>query len=257
MLRFRFRRHYQAKALTLSRLLPSIITLLGLAIGLTALKLSLEGRWELAVSCIVVAAFIDGIDGRIARILNATSRFGAELDSLCDFANFGIVPGLTLYFWSLRDYKLKSLGWSAVLLFTICIAIRLARFNTNLLSDPASRLSKHFFRGVPSPIAAILVLMPLILDFDLAMDFDIQIKDYRLTFIIYTMLIGFISASRLPTFSIKHLKVRHEYIWILLLSFAVLIISILLYPWYIIPMMNILYLISIPVSMYIAKRIKN
>lgn len=253
MIKFRLRRGY-LKPLTISKLVPNLFTLSGLAIGLTSFKLALESRWELAVSCIIIAAFIDGIDGRIARILNATSRFGAELDSLCDFVNFGVSPAILIYLWSLRDFN-KSMSWLVVLLFVVCIAIRLARFNTDLIGNSKMKLSKHFFRGIPSPIAALLAVMPIILDFEITEQLSTQMVDYKIAVIVYLAVIGVLSASRFPTFSVKYLKINPEYIWVCLWSFALLIVALLLYPWYLFPMLGLVYIATIPLSIYMSRQI--
>ena len=150
--------------LSILKLLPNFLTLLALTIGLNSFKMALEGNWERAVICIVVAAIIDGIDGKLARLLNATSSFGAELDSLCDFVNFGVCPVVVLYLW-LYTIIAPAFLWSATVTYTICMSIRLARFNTSVLNP--SKISKMFFIGVPAPCGAMLVLLPLILSFEI------------------------------------------------------------------------------------------
>src|ERR1700741_3715624 len=140
-------------------LVPNVITLLAICAGLTAIRLSTEGRMELAVGAIVFAAILDGIDGRVARLLKGTSRFGAELDSLADFVNFGVAPALMLYFWGLHD--LKSLGWIAAMVFAICAGLRLARFNVMSGDPPRPAWAANFFVGGPAPAGAIVVLLPI------------------------------------------------------------------------------------------------
>ena len=136
-------------------LLPNVITLLSLCLGLTGIRMALEDRLELAIGCIVLAAVLDGLDGRVARLLQSTSRFGAELDSLADFVCFGVVPGIILYQWGLAEFK--NVGWIAALVFAMCAALRLARFNV-MLEDPASpEFAGNFFVGVPAPAAALVV----------------------------------------------------------------------------------------------------
>src|ERR1700688_2634706 len=147
------------KAIPVRTLLPNLITLLALCAGLTAIRMSVENRLDLALAAIVFAALLDGIDGRIARLLKGTSRFGAELDSLADFVNFGVAPALILYFWGLHD--LKSAGWIAAMVFAICGALRLARFNV-MVEDPDRPVwASNFFVGVPAPAGAITVLLPI------------------------------------------------------------------------------------------------
>src|SRR2546428_4726153 len=143
-------------------LLPNLITLLALCAGLTAIRLAVEEKLEWALAAIVFAALLDGIDGRIARMLKGTSRFGAELDSLADFVNFGVAPALILYFWGLHD--LKSAGWIASLVFAICAGLRLARFNV-MIDDPnRPAWAGNFFVGMPAPAGAITVLLPIYLN---------------------------------------------------------------------------------------------
>ena len=137
-------------------LISNIFTLLGLCAGLTAIRMAIEHRWDLAVAALVFAAFLDGIDGRIARLLKAQSRFGAELDSLADFVNFGVAPAIIIYNWALDD--LKSMGWIVVLIYAVCAALRLARFNVALERTDQPAWQKSYFVGVPAPAGAIVLL---------------------------------------------------------------------------------------------------
>ena len=140
-------------------LLPNLITLLALCAGLTAIRLAVEGKLELGAGAIVFAAMLDGIDGRVARMLKGTSRFGAELDSLADFVNFGVAPALILYFWGLHE--LAIVGWIAAMVFAICAGLRLARFNV-MIDDPnRPAWAGNFFTGMPAPAGAITVLLPI------------------------------------------------------------------------------------------------
>ncbi|WP_064644101.1 CDP-alcohol phosphatidyltransferase family protein [Orientia tsutsugamushi] len=237
------------------KLFPSIITLLGLSIGVSSIRYALDGKWEIAVVCILIAVVVDGIDGRIARLLNATSTFGAELDSLCDFVNFGLSAALVTYLWLAPTQQQKLVSWISVLVFVICIAIRLARFNIGILNNEPSNKKKYFFVGVPAPIGALLCLMPVMLDFDILPILNLQIRNYKLCINIYLLIVGFLMASRIPTFSIKNIVIRPQYIWICLLLFATIGVTLLIYPWYIIPAFALSYIISIPVSIVIARRI--
>jgi CDP-diacylglycerol--serine O-phosphatidyltransferase len=232
-------------SLSFFKLLPNLLTLTALTIGLNSIKMALEGKWEKAVFCIIIAAIIDGLDGKLARLLNATSVFGAELDSLCDFVNFGICPVLITYLW-LHSMTSVAFLWSATVIYAICMVIRLARFNTNL-SNP-DKVLKSFFIGVPAPAGAILCLLPLILSFEIAKDFKINISNYIYFIPFYIMCIGFLLACRIPTFSLKHIQIKKEYVWIVMLVFAIIIIEVLLYPWYWLPLLNLIYLCSIPIS---------
>src|SRR5471032_577837 len=149
-------RHRRFKAIPVRTLLPNLITLLALCAGLTAIRLAVESRLEMALAAIVFAALLDGIDGRVARMLKGTSRFGAELDSLADFVNFGVAPALILYFWGLNEFK--SVGWIASLVFALCAALRLARFNVTADDPNKPAWAGNFFTGIPAPAGAITVL---------------------------------------------------------------------------------------------------
>src|SRR5437868_8700590 len=183
-------------------LVPNLITLLALCAGLTAIRLAVEQKLEWALAAIVFAALLDGVDGRIARMLKGTSRFGAELDSLADFVNFGVAPALILYFWGLHE--LKSAGWIAALVLAICAGLRLARFNVMADDPDRPAWASNFFVGIPAPAGAITVLLPVYLSF-----LSIQSINFPplLTFF-YTLLIGGLMVSRLPVFSGKKVGTR-------------------------------------------------
>src|SRR5512142_3288763 len=170
-------------------LVPNVITLLAICAGLTAIRLSTEGRMDIAVGAIVFAAFLDGIDGRVARLIKGQSRFGAELDSLADFVNFGVAPGLILYFWQLE--QLHNGGWIAAMVFAISGGLRLARFNATMDDPDRPPFAANFFTGVPAPAGAICVLLPIYLAF-LAVFFN-----DTATTEIYTLAIAFLMVSRL------------------------------------------------------------
>src|SRR3979411_1394641 len=183
-------------------LVPNLITLLALCAGLTGIRLAIEGRLEWAVAAIVFAAVLDGLDGRIARMLKGTSRFGAELDSLADFVNFGVAPALILYFWGLHE--LKSAGWIVALFFAICAGLRLARFNV-MIDDPNKPIwAGNFFTGIPAPAGAIVVLLPIYLFF---LGVSNNLFTIWLTFF-YTLAIALLMVSRLPVFSGKRVGKR-------------------------------------------------
>src|SRR5712692_5786931 len=223
-------------------LLPNLITLLALCAGLTAIRLAVEEKLEWAVAAIVFAALLDGIDGRIARLLKGTSKFGAELDSLTDFVNFGVAPALIVYFWSLHE--LKSAGWIAAMVFAICTGLRLARFNV-MIDDPNKPAwSGNFFVGVPAPAGAIAVLLPIYVYF-LGMP--------RLAFVapvtlVYTLAIAFLMVSRLPVFSGKRVGKRIAPEMVLPVFIAVVLFFALLisYPWVVLTIGTVCYLASLP-----------
>ena len=208
-------------------LLPNLITLLALCAGLTAIRLAVEEKLEWAVAAIVFAALLDGIDGRIARLLKGTSRFGAELDSLADFVNFGVAPALMVYFWSLHE--LKSAGWIAAMVFAISTGLRLARFNV-MVDEPNKPVwAANFFVGMPAPAGAITVLLPIYVNF-LGMPRFAFMAPVTL---VYTLAIAFLMVSRLPVFSGKRVGKRVAPEMVLPVFVAVVLFFALLvaYPW--------------------------
>lgn len=223
-------------------LIPNVITLLALCAGMTAIRLAIEGRLEFAVGLIVLAAVLDGIDGRVARYLKGTSRFGAELDSLADFVNFGVVPAVVLYFWGLND--LKSLGWIGVLVFAICAVLRLARFNVMLHDPNRPAFQSNFFVGMPAPAGACTVLLPIYLDF---LGFDHAASHAPLE-LFYVLLIAFLMVSRIPTYSGKKLTTRisRDYVMPLFVLAVALVALLVFYPWEMLSAVTILYLAGIP-----------
>ena len=219
-------------------LLPNLITLLALCAGLTAIRLSVEGKLEWAVAAIVFAAMLDGIDGRLARMLKGTSRFGAELDSLADFVNFGVAPGLILYFWGLQD--LGHAGWIAAMVFAICAGLRLARFNV-MIDDPNRPLwAANFFTGMPAPGGAITVLLPIYV-FLLGMP---KLAFVAPVIFLYTLAIAFLMVSRLPVFSGKRVGKRIAPEMVLpVFVFVVLFFALLIaYPWWVLTLGTLAYL---------------
>jgi CDP-diacylglycerol---serine O-phosphatidyltransferase len=223
-------------------MVPNMITLLALCAGLTAIRLAAEGTFDWAVYAIVFAAVLDGIDGRVARLLKGTSRFGAELDSLADFVNFGVAPGVTLYFWNLHE--MRALGWIAAMVFAIAAGLRLARFNV-MIDDPnRPSWAANFFVGVPAPAGAITVLLPVYLHFLGAPSpaFSVPLT------VAYTLAIAFLMVSHLPVFSGKKVGKRVPPDILLpvfvgvVLGFALLIA----YPWPLLATGATLYLASLP-----------
>jgi CDP-diacylglycerol---serine O-phosphatidyltransferase len=235
-------RRRRFRAIPIRILVPNLITLLALCAGLTAIRLAVEDKLEWAVAAIVLAAVLDGVDGRIARLLKGTSRFGAELDSLADFVNFGVAPALMLYFWGLHE--LKSLGWIAALAFAICAGLRLARFNV-MLDDPSRPAwAANYFVGVPAPAGAIVVLLPIYIHF-LGMPLLVAIPP---VIFVYTLAIAFLMVSRLPVFSGKKLGTRVSPdmvlpVFVLVVMFFALLLS---YPWELLTVGTVAYLISLP-----------
>src|SRR5215467_9002385 len=224
------------------RLLPNLITLLALCAGLTAIRLAVEDKLEWAVAAIVFAALLDGIDGRVARMLKGTSRFGAELDSLADFVNFGVAPALMLYFWGLHE--MGNGGWIAAMVFAICTGLRLARFNV-MVDDPNKPLwAGNFFVGVPAPAGAITVLLPIYVYF-LGMPRVVFVAPVAL---VYTLTIAFLMVSRLPVFSGKRVGKRVAPEMVLPVFVAVVLFFALLisYPWVVLTIGTVCFLAGLP-----------
>jgi CDP-diacylglycerol---serine O-phosphatidyltransferase len=237
---------------------------LALCLGITSIRYAFDGRFEIASILVILASFLDGIDGRVARFLGHASDFGAHLDSLADIVNFGICPAIIVYLWSLNDISYRGIGWAVVLVYVSCGALRLARFNTSITNDSinminmntkdgkdskgqnnAKDLSKHkrnFFIGLPIPAAAILVLTPLMFTFKIFPSY--QFSPIFIAF--YTVIVGLSMVSSMPIFAGKYVKIAPKYVLfvkILAWSLAVLII---IEPWLVIPIFVILYVISVP-----------
>jgi CDP-diacylglycerol--serine O-phosphatidyltransferase len=223
-------------------LVPNVITLLALCAGLTAIRMAFEQRNDLALAAIVFAAILDGIDGRLARLLKGTSRFGAELDSLADFVNFGVAPALILYFWELHE--LKSAGWIAAMVFAICAGLRLARFNV-MIDDPnRPAWAANFFVGMPAPAGAITVLLPIYVDF-LGLPRSGVLSWATL---VYTLAIASLMVSRLPVFSGKRVgkRVPPDMVGPLVVMVVLFFALLIAYPWVVLTLGTLLYLASLP-----------
>ncbi len=223
-------------------MVPNIITLLALCAGLTAIRLAAEGTFEWAIYAIVFAAVLDGIDGRVARLLKGTSRFGAELDSLADFVNFGVAPGVTLYFWSLHE--MHAAGWIAAMVFAIAAGLRLARFNV-MIDDPNRPVwAANFFVGMPAPAGAFTVLLPVYLHF---LGLPAPAIAVPLT-VAYTLAIAFLMVSRLPVFSGKKVgkRVPPDVLLPVFVGVVLAIALLIAYPWPVLTIGAILYLASLP-----------
>jgi CDP-diacylglycerol--serine O-phosphatidyltransferase len=223
-------------------LVPNVITLLALCAGLTAIRMAFEDRYVLALAAIVLAAVLDGLDGRLARLLKGTSRFGAELDSLSDFVNFGVAPALILYFWGLHE--LKSLGWIAAMVFAICTSLRLARFNVMLDDPDRPAWAANFFVGVPAPAGAITVLLPIYAAF-----LGLPRSDFLLwVTLVYTLAIASLMVSRLPVFSGKRVgtRVPPELVGPLAVVVVLIVALLIAYPWFMLTIGTLAYLAGLP-----------
>jgi len=223
-------------------LAPNVVTLLALCAGLTAIRMAFENHYILAVGAIVFAAILDGIDGRLARFLKGTSRFGAELDSLTDFVNFGVAPALILYFWGLHD--LKSAGWIAAMVFAICAGLRLARFNVMIDDPDRPAWASNFFVGMPAPAGAITVLLPIYVAF-----LGVPRSNFLtgLTFG-YTLAVAWLMVSRLPVFSGKRVgnRVPPDMVGPLIIVMVLFVALLIAYPWVLLTAGTLAYLASLP-----------
>ncbi len=237
--------HHHLPHIPISKLAPSLITLLALCLGITSVRYAFDEKWTIAAALVLIAAILDAVDGRLARMLDASSKFGAELDSLSDLVSFGVAPALIIYLWTLHEVPYKGVGWSIVLFFIACSAIRLARFNSNLIDeeDAIKPKTTSFFSGVPMPAGGVLALLPMLLTFELLDDF---FSYWAIA--IYMTIIGFLMVSKIPTFSIKSIRVPKEYISILLVFASVIMAAMILEPWIFLPLFALIYLFSIPFS---------
>lgn len=225
-------------------LLPNILTLGGVCLGISSIKFSIDGNYNLAVTLILFAAILDALDGRIARLIKGTSEFGKELDSLTDFVSFGIAPVFVLYFWELSNYG--KLGWAITLIYSVCCVLRLARFNLTKV-DENQEWKKNFFEGIPSPAGGLLILMPLIYDLtDLNIGFNIKILTPYLTIAIAILLV-----SKIPTLALKKISISPKTTVFLLLGIGIIFIALLFYTLKTLLVFGIIYLLSIPVSIII------
>jgi CDP-diacylglycerol---serine O-phosphatidyltransferase len=229
-------------------IVPNVITLLSIAAGVTAIRVAIEGKLETALLLILLAAFFDMIDGRVARMMKGQSRFGAELDSLADFVNFGVSPALILYFWQLKE--LKSLGWAVCLVFAICVCLRLARFNV-AIDDPNKPLwMSNFFSGMPSPAGGICVLLPIYLEFA-----GLTTTRLHPIFVaLYTLTIAVLMISTLPVFSGKNMKrVPSDKIIFVLLGVVLLAWLLFAHTLGVMSILTLIYLALLPLSFKKAK----
>lgn len=246
----RYRRTPRLKGLSINRLIPNMLTILALCAGLTGIRFALLGQWHAAVAAIVIAAVLDGLDGRMARLLKVTSKFGAELDSLSDFLSFGVAPGMVLYMWSMNG--LPGIGWAVVLFFATCAALRLARFNTKLGDPDLPAYAYNYFSGVPAPAGAGLALLPMALSFDGGPAFFSNPGFV----VVWTLLVGLAMVSTIPTFSGKKMRIPQSFVIPVLIVVGLLVAALVNAPWQTLSVLGILYLIAIPLSIRSYLRLK-
>tara|TARA_A100000171_G_C2138629_1_gene152617 strand:- start:4385 stop:5194 length:810 start_codon:yes stop_codon:yes gene_type:complete len=228
--------------LSFQRLIPNLATVMAMCVGLTSIRFALQGNFQLATSAIFIAGILDAMDGRLARLLGAESEFGAELDSLSDFVSFGVAPALVIYIFSLNHWQ--GIGWGTCLFFSVCMGLRLARFNISSRQPERPIWSGRFFTGVPAPAAAMVALFPLTLS--LAFDWPLLQNPALSTF--FVILAGFLMVSRLPTLSFKTVSIPRTLLLPVLVIFGLTIAALFSAPWETLSLITFAYLLTIPVS---------
>ncbi|MDC3030807.1 CDP-diacylglycerol--serine O-phosphatidyltransferase [Candidatus Pelagibacter sp.] len=230
-------------------ILPNMLTLIGVCIGLTSIRFALDGRFEFAVVAIILAAVIDGLDGRIARLIKGTSKVGKELDSLTDMISFGVAPAFIMYFWKLNT--LGRFGWLVCLIYVICVALRLARFNVNSGQEPSWR--DNFFEGVPSPAGGILVLTPLIFSMT---NLEFIPINYDIVVTIFFIATSLLLISKFPSYSFKKIVIQRKTTIFLLFGIVLFFGLLLIYPFNVIAISAIVYLLMLPISFFHYQKLK-
>ena len=230
-------------------ILPNMLTLIGVCIGLTSIRFSFNGQFDLAIIAIIFAALFDWLDGRIARLIKGTSEVGKELDSLADVISFGVAPAFIMYFWTLSS--LGKFGWLLCLIYVSCVALRLARFNVNSNQEPSWK--DNVFEGVPSPAGGILVLSPLIVSLS---NFDYIKLDYNIIVPIFFIATSLLLISKFPTYSFKKIVIQRKATIFLLFGIILFFGLLLVYPFVVISISSIIYLILLPISFFSYKKLK-
>ncbi len=213
------------RGISVNKLIPNVITIAALCFGLNSIRYALDGRWEAAMLMILIAGILDGLDGRMARLLRASSPIGAQLDSLSDFACFGVAPAMCLYLWTLEDAG--RFGWVATLALPVCAALRLARFNAGQEEADARPISGNFFQGIASPAGAGLAILPLIISFELGT----SIRDYPHIIGLWVILVALGMVSQIPTYSFKKVGIPHEYKSFAMVGAGLFMIALVSAPW--------------------------
>ena len=231
-------------------ILPNIFTLVGVCIGLSSIKFAFDGNFQFSEIAIIVAGIIDGLDGRIARLIKGTSKVGKELDSLTDVISFGVAPAFIMYFWKLNE--LGRIGWFICLIYVVAVALRLARFNVNSLEEPSWK--SNFFEGIPSPAGGILVLMPLFLSLS---EFNFSGLNFNLIVPILFVAISLLLISKLPTYSFKKIIVPRRISIFLIFGVVIYFVLLLVYTFNTIVISGLIYLIMIPLSSIHFLKIRN
>ena len=231
-------------------ILPNALTLVGVCIGLSSINFALNQNYKLAIISIIFAAIIDGLDGRIARLIKGTSKVGKELDSLTDIISFGVAPAFIMYFWSLNT--LGKIGWLISLIYVVCIALRLARFNLN--SNNESSWKNNFFEGVPSPAGGVLVLSPLIYDVS---ELQILSLNYQIVVPIIFIFVSILLISKIPTYAFKKISVKRSTTVFLMFGIVFSFVLLLMFPFQTLVLVSLMYITSLPISLYHYSKLKN
>ena len=224
-------------------ILPNSLTIVGVCLGISSIKFSLDLNYKMAVIFIMLAAILDALDGRIARLIKGTSEFGKELDSLTDFVSFGIAPAFIIYFWELNNFG--KIGWAITLIYSVCCVLRLARFNLTKYGNEDS-WKQNYFEGVPSPIGALLILSPLVLELS-EINFLIN-KTYFIP--IFTLIIAILLISKIPTYSFKKIKIKPTLTVFILLGIGVSLVTLIFFTFETLIIFSLIYLISIPIACF-------
>ena len=227
----------------LSQIAPSVVTVFAICAGMTSVRMSLEGRLEAALLFILIAVFLDAVDGKLARYLETESPFGAELDTLADFFNFGIAPGILLYNTLYINSEYANFGWLACLVLAVCTALRLARFNLSLDDAVAKAKPKGFFVGVPAPALACLALLPVFMQLS-----GWENVDFPILRGLYVIGVGLLAVSTIPTFSIKHNSIERKHIAVAIVACVVAIVCLMTFTWLALIVIDLLYLCTLPLS---------
>ena len=230
-------------------ILPNMLTLIGVCIGLTSIRFALDEKFEFAIIAIIFAALFDWLDGRIARLIKGTSEVGKELDSLADVISFGVAPAFVMYFWKLNE--LGRFGWLLCLIYVSCVALRLARFNVNSNQEPSWR--DNFFEGVPSPAGGVLVLTPLIVS---VTSFDYIALNYNIIVPACFIVISLLLISKFPSYSFKKIIVQRKATIFLLFGIVLFLGLLLIYPFNVISISSIIYLLMLPISFFHFQKLK-
>ena len=224
-------------------ILPNILTIAGVCLGISSIKFSLDLNFSMAVIFITLAAILDALDGRIARLIKGTTDFGKELDSLTDFVSFGIAPAFIIYFWELNKYG--KLGWAITLIYSVCCVLRLARFNLTKFK-PEETWKQNYFEGVPSPIGALLILSPLVLELT---EFNFLINNNYFV-PLFTLVVAVLLISKIPTYSFKKIKIKPALTVFILLAIGISLVTLMFFTFETLLIFSFFYILSIPIACF-------